>query len=74
MNGKSVKAKTGSFGKNCNVLCGVEVKNEKIYTGASDGSILVWGGNSVIKNQKGHTGAVNALCVYENLLLTGSND
>ena len=47
---------------------------EKIYTGASDGSLLVWGANSVLKAQKVHTGAINALCIINKVILTGSND
>lgn len=70
-----MKGSSGSFGKsNCNLVCSVEVKDEKVYTGVADGSILIWGGNSVLKSQKGHKGAVNALCIHQDLLLTGSND
>jgi WD40 repeat protein len=69
-----VKGKTGAFGKNCNILCCVEVEGDKIYTGASDGSILVWGGNSCMKGQKAHTGAINAICLHKGIVLTGSND
>lgn len=50
------------------------MNGDKIFTGASDGSILVWSGNSVAKSQKAHTAAVNALCIHKNILLTGSND
>lgn len=63
--GKSVKGSSGSFGKsNCNLICSIEASKEKVYTGVADGSILVWGGKSVIKAQKGHKGAVNALCIH----------
>jgi hypothetical protein len=31
-------------------------------------------GNSISKSQKMHTGAVNALCLHEGLLITGAND
>ena len=70
-----MKGKSGAFGKNCNLLCGMDVgKDQKVYTGASDGSILVWGNNSIVKTQKAHSAAISALCIYENTLLTGSND
>ena len=72
--GGKVKGKTGSFGKHCNLLCSVEVKEGKVFTGASNGEVLVWGGNSVAKAEKGHSGAVNALCIHEDILLSGSND
>ena len=72
--GKTVKGSSGSFGKNNNLVCSVEAKNGKVVTGVSDGSILVWGGKSVLKSQKGHSGAVNALCIHEDMLLTGGND
>lgn len=72
--GKTVKGQSGSFGKNSNLVCSVEVNNGKAITGVSDGSVLVWAGKSVAKSAKGHKGAVNALCVHENILLTGAND
>lgn len=72
--GKSVKGHSGSFGKNSNLVCSVEASNGKVITGVSDGSVLVWGGKSVTKSAKGHQGPVNALCVHENILLTGGND
>lgn len=38
MNGKTIKGKTGVFGKNCNLLCCVEVAADgAIYTGAANG-------------------------------------
>ena len=45
-----------------------------MFTGASDGSVHVWMGNSISQSQKMHTAAVNALCLHEGLLITGSND
>ena len=58
------------------MLCSVAVKESKVYTGASNGSILIWTGNSVSKSEKdkAHSGAVNALCIHEDVLLSGSND
>lgn len=50
LNGKAVKGKTGSFGKNCNLLCSVETKESKVYTGASNGTIMIWSGNAVSKS------------------------
>jgi WD40 repeat protein len=37
---------------------------------------MIWNGNSVAKTpkDKAHSAAVNALCIHENVLLTGSND
>ena len=74
--GKAVKGKNGSFGKtNCNILCCVAIAEQKILTGASDGSLHIWGGNSISKSQKKlHSKAINALCIHENVVLTGSND
>ena len=37
INGKSIKGKTGVFGKNCNILCSVVVNDGKVYAGASNG-------------------------------------
>lgn len=48
--GKSVKGKTGQFGKNCNLLCSLAVKDGKIYTGASNGAVNIWSGSSVAKS------------------------
>ena len=72
--GKTVKGKTGVFGQNCNILCSVEAQDERVYTGASDGSVHIWSGTSVSKSQKMHSAAVNALCLHEDILITGSND
>ena len=35
---------------------------------------MIWNGNSVSKSQKEHSAAINALCIHESTLLTGSND
>jgi len=71
-----VKGKTGQFGKNCNLLCSLAVKDSKVYTGASNGSVMIWSGSAVAKTEKekAHSAAVNALCIHEDILLTGSND
>ncbi len=53
----------------------MEVDKETVFTGASDGSLLVWSGKSVTKSKKNlHNGAINALCIHENVFLTGAND
>lgn len=72
--GKSLKGKNGSFGQKCNILCSVENEDERVFTGASDGSVHIWTGNAISKSQKMHTAAVNALCLHEEILITGSND
>jgi hypothetical protein len=74
VNDKTMKAKSGAFGKNCNILCSIAVKEQNIYVGASDGSIQMWNGNSCSKSMKIHGAAINALCLVEDILLTGSND
>lgn len=74
LNGKSVKGKTGSFGKNCNILCCVAIKDSKAYVGASDGSLQIWSGNSCAKNIKAHSRAIHAICLTDNMILTGSSD
>lgn len=50
------------------------MKDSRIFTGASDGSIIIWNGNSVAKSQKAHSGAVNALGIHKNILISGAND
>ena len=74
MNGKQIKGKTGSFGKNCNILCCVSVKDSKAYVGASDGSLQIWSGNSCSKNVKVHSRAIHAISLTSNMILTGSSD
>ena len=37
VSGKTMKGKTGSFGKNCNILCCMAIKGSNIYVGASNG-------------------------------------
>ncbi len=73
-NGKSMKGKMGQFGKHCNILTSVIVIEDKVYTGASDGSLHTWQGNSISKSQKLHTKSLNALCCVNRVLLTGSSD
>lgn len=74
MQGKTIKGKTGQFGKNCNLLTSLVVKNGKNYVGASDGALQIWNGNSCGKSIKVHQKSLNALCVGENVILTGSKD
>ena len=61
VSGKSMKGKSGSFGKNCNILCCMEIRDGKIFVGASDGALQLWSGNSVSKAKKVHKGAIHAL-------------
>lgn len=63
VNGKSLKSKTGQFGKNCNLLTALVVEGSNIYAGASDGSLQLWSGNSVTKSYKIHEKSLNALTV-----------
>ena len=37
VSGKSMKGQSGSFGKNCNILCCLAIKGSSIYAGASNG-------------------------------------
>ena len=74
LNGKSVKGKTGIFGKNCNILCCVAVRNSQAYVGASDGSLQIWSGNSCSKNIKAHSKAIHAICLTKDMILTGSSE
>jgi WD40 repeat protein len=69
-----MKGKVGQFGKNCNILTSLIVANDKIYTGASDGSLHTWQGNSITKSQKIHTKSLNVLNYKNNILVTGSSD
>ena len=71
---KKIKGKTGVFGKNCNVLCCVAVKESNIYVGASDGSLQAWSGNSCSKSIKIHEKSLNVIKVMNNVILTGSRD
>jgi hypothetical protein len=41
-----LKASKGTFNKNCDYLCCVGVRENKIYVGAGDGSLQTWIGNS----------------------------
>lgn len=45
-----------------------------MYTGASDGSLHMWLGNSLSKSIKKHNKSLNTLCIYNTVLLTGSSD
>jgi WD40 repeat protein len=75
VNGKSMKGKSGLFGKNCNILCCLEVREGKAYVGASDGSLQIWSGNSCEKRIKAHDKkAIHAICLTRNVILTGSSD
>lgn len=74
LSGKSVKGQSGSFGKNCNILCCVAVKDSKIFVGASDGSLQLWSGRACSKNIKVHSRAIHAICLTDNMILTGSSD
>ena len=74
VSGKSVKGSAGSFGKNCNLLCAVGVRDSNVYCGASDGSLQLWNGKSCVKSVKLHKSAIQAICVGENVILTGSSD
>jgi microtubule-associated protein-like 6 len=74
MEAKTIKGKTGQFGKSCNILTSLVVKDNKVYTGASDGSLHVWMGNSLSKTLKKHDKSLNTLCIYKSVLLTASSD
>ena len=63
VNGTTIKGSSGSFGKNCNLLCSVVVKDNNVYCGASDGSLQLWNGKSCVKSVKLHQSAIHALCV-----------
>jgi len=69
-----LKGKTGSFGKYCNILCSCVVVDGKAYVGASDGSLQIWTGGSISKSVKAHSGAIHALCMHEDKLLSVSSD
>ena len=74
VSGKSMKGKLGSFGKHCNILCCMEVKNSSIYTGSSNGEFHKWSGNSISKSFKLHKGAIHAITLTESKILTGGSD
>jgi WD40 repeat protein len=74
MEAKTIKGKVGQFGKSCNILTSLVIKDNKIYTGASDGSLHVWAGNSLSKTLKKHDKSLNTLCLHNSVLLTGSSD
>lgn len=55
-------SKLGQFGKHNKVLTCVHVHNGKdILTGAGDGSMLVWAGNSVKNAYKLHEKTIDAI-------------
>ena len=72
--GKKMKGQSGSFGKNCNILCCMAIKDSSIYVGASNGELQKWSGNSVAKAVKVHAGAIHAITLTNNMILTGSSD
>ena len=74
ISGKSMKGTSGAVKKYCNILCSCVVRDGKAYVGASDGSLQVWQGSSITKSVKVHSGAIHALCLHEDKLLTGSSD
>lgn len=69
-----MKGKTGVFGKNCNILCSLAIKDSNIFAGASDGSLQLWSGNQCSKSIKAHSKAIHALCIAGNNILTGSSN
>jgi WD40 repeat protein len=71
---KTMKGKVGQFGKNCNILTSIAIHENKVYTGASDGSLHIWAGNSITKSQKLHDKSLNTICIYKGVLLTGGSD
>jgi hypothetical protein len=72
--GKSIKGENGSFGKNCNVLCSLAVKGENIFVGAGDGALQKWGGKACMNSVKLHKGALQAIWIGDNVIVTGSSD
>lgn len=72
------KDRTGVLGGKASsraaLLCLSYASNEYVYSGTSDGDVLVWSGPVLHHSFKAHTAPVSALLVLNDVIVTGAQD
>lgn len=69
-----LKAKRGIFGEHCNVLFCAGVRENEVYTGCQDGSLLKWSENQVQKAAKVLEKQIDALWIDSTSLICGGKE